>query len=65
MTSKEVIEFTNKMLKEQKHWLNHFIYMNKTRYSDYTQEIKNKRYCVNYLKRVLKEFKKYEKGGKK
>lgn len=54
MTTKEAIEFTEKMLKEQKHWLNKFIYMNKTRYSDYTSEIKNKRYCVNYLKYILK-----------
>lgn len=59
MTNEQVIEFTEKMLKEQQHWLNHFIYMNKTRYSDYTQEIKNKRWCVAYLKKVLKDYKKW------
>ena len=61
MKHQEAIEFTEKMLKEQKHWLNHFIYMNKTRYSDYTSEIKNKRYCVNYLKYILKKLKGDEK----
>ena len=61
MKNEEVIAFTKKMLKEQEHWLNHFIYMHKTRYSDYTQEIKNKRFCVAYLKRILKVFEKYDK----
>ena len=58
MKDSDLIEFSKKMLKEQSHWLNHFKYMQKTRYSNYSQEIKNKQHNIRYLKAVIRRFEK-------
>lgn len=58
MTSKEVIEYSKELLKEQMHYLYHFRYLQRKHspFIDYSTEIKNKLKNVNYLKAIIKRF---------